>query len=80
MQIIKGESVALNAFQSKSMKAIHLILLIFLMAMDLHVQPLLLASEVVAAASPMLPLAHLLTIIIKYENENHHQTKNIRFY
>ena len=48
--------------------------------MDLHVQPLLLASEVVAAASPMLPLAHLLTTVIKYENENHNETKNIRFY
>ena len=51
----------------------------------LHVQPLLLAGEVVAAAPPMLPLTHLIIIIIviirmimtiKFENHDDHENKD----
>ena len=57
--MIKGESLGKTNLYIKAKKeldAVHL--------HHLHVQPLLLAGEVVAAASPMLPLAHLVVIVV----------------
>ena len=48
-----------SSFYIKGKKELHAVHL-----HHLHVQPLLLAGEVVAAASPMLPLAHLVVIVV----------------